>query len=226
MTMHAVDLTSTPATPALRRDVLTSVTALGVAVSAGLALGVIDQLWNAHRASAWSTVANSCAGWAAAALVLGALLTATLKIGAVRAALAAIVLLAVAVEAYYIAAVQWLGNDPSIVTSRVAQEWLVLSVLVGSVFGAAGSWAAGRSTVRAIIGVAAGAALLLGDALHLYSSGYVTDVHAEARILTLLGVLVLVASLHRPRVTAGALLLCVPFTLVAAAVFNTFGIRL
>jgi hypothetical protein len=223
MTMNAVDLTSTPA---LRRDVLTSATALGVAVSGGLALGVVDLLWNAHRASAWSTVANSCAGWAAAAFVLGALLTATLRIGAARAALAAVVLLAVAVEAYYVAGVQWLGDDPSIVTSLVAQEWLVLSVLVGSVFGAAGSWAAGRSTIRAVVGVAAGAALLLGDALHLLSSDFVTEVHAEARILTLIGVLVLIASLHRPKVAAGALVLCVPFTLFAAAVFNTTGIRL
>ena len=223
MTTNVVDL---PSTPALRRDVLTTVTALAVALSAGLALGVVDQLWNAHRPSAWSTVANSCAGWAAAAFVLGALLTGTLRIGAVRAALAAVVLLAVAVEAYYVAAVKWLDNDPSVVTSTVAQEWLVLAVVVGSVFGAAGSWAAGRSTVLAVVGVAAGASLLLGDALHLHSVYFSAEMRAETRILTILGVLVLLASLRRPKVAAGALVLCVPFTLFAAAVFNTFGIRL
>jgi hypothetical protein len=225
MTMNAVQLPSAPA-PALRREVLTSATALGVAVSAGLALGVLDLLWNAHRPSPWSTVANSCAGWAAAAFVIGALLTATLRIGAARAALAAVVLLAVAVEAYYVAGVTWLGDDPSTVTSTVAQEWLILSVIVGSAFGAAGSWATGRSTLRAIVGVAAGASLLLGDALHLVSSDYALSVHQEARILGVLGVLVLAASLYRPRVTAGAIVLCLPFTLFAAAAFNTFGIRL
>jgi hypothetical protein len=223
MTTHAVAL---PSTRRLGREILTSVTALAVAVSAGLALGVVDQLWNAREPSAWSTVANSCAGWAAAAFVIGALLTGTLRIGAVRAALAAIVLLAVAVEAYYVAEVKWLGSDPSVVTSPVAQQWLVLGVLVGSVFGAAGSWAAGRSTIRAVVGVAAGSALLLGDALHLVSGDYVTGVPAEARILAALGLLVLLASLRRPWVAAGALVLCVPFTLVASAVFETAGISL
>ncbi|MEP9364392.1 DUF6518 family protein [Nocardioides sp. CN2-186] len=223
MTMNAVDL---PTTPALRRDVITSATALGVAVAAGLALGVVDLLWNAHRPSPWSTVANSCAGWAAAAFVIGALLTATLRIGAVRAAVAAVVLLTVAVEAYYVAGVRWLGDDPSTVTSTVAQEWLVLSVIVGSVFGAAGSWAAGRSAVLAVVGVAAGAALLLGDALHLHTASFAGEVQHEARILAVLGLLVLAVSLRRPWVAVGAVALCLPLTLFAAAVFTTFGIRL
>jgi hypothetical protein len=99
-------------------------------------------------------------------------------------------------------------------------------VIVGSVFGAAGSWAAGRSTALAIVGVAAGASLLLGAALHLRSAPYAAEVLAEARILALLGALALLVALPRPRVLVGALVLCVPFTLFAAAVFNTFGIRL
>jgi hypothetical protein len=225
MTMNAVHLPPAAA-PALGRELVTSMVALVAAATAGLGLGVVDLLWNATRPSAWSTVANSCAGWAAAAFVIGALLTATLRIGAARAAIAAVVLLAVAVEAYYLAGVRWLGDDPSTVTSSVAQEWLVLSVIVGSAFGAAGSWAAGRSTALAIVGVASGASLLLGDALHLRSAPYAAELLAEARILALLGALVLLATLPRPRVLVGALVLCVPFTLFAAAVFDTFGIRL
>ncbi|GAW52410.1 MULTISPECIES: DUF6518 family protein [unclassified Nocardioides] len=226
MTMNAVHQPPAPAPTALGRELVTSLIALVAAASAGLGLGVVDLLWNARQPSAWSTIANSCAGWAAAAFVIGALLTATLRLGAARAALAAVVLLTVAVEAYYLAGVRWLGDDPSTVTSSVAQEWLVLSVIVGAVFGAAGSWAAGRSTVLAIVGVAAGASLLLGDALHLHSAPFAAEMLAEARILALLGALVLLIALPRPRVLVGALVLCVPFTLFAAAVFNTFGIRL
>ena len=131
--------------------------------SAGVVLGVVDLWWSTHHPSAWSSVANSCAGWAACAFALGA----ALRVDALRAAVAAVVMLAVAVEAYYAAEVVLQLSDRAILTSPVAMEWLVLAGVAGAVFGPAGAWAAGRSPVLAAAGLAVGVALLLGDAWQL-----------------------------------------------------------
>ncbi len=197
--------------------------AVPIAAAAGVLLGVGDLWWNLRSPGPWATVANSCAAWGLAPFVLGALLTLVLRTGAGVAALAGVLMLGVAVEAYYISGVVRLGDDPSIVTSPVAHYWLVLAVLVGSSLGIAGSWAAGRSAPLAVLGTAVGAALLLGDALQLSQLSY-GAVPPEARILAVLGVLVLVASLRRPLVTLGAAVLCAPLAVAAAAGFVGSGV--
>lgn len=197
--------------------------AVPIAAGAGVVLGVGDLWWNIHSPGPWATVANSCAAWGLAPFVLGVVLTLVLRTGAAVAAAAGVLMLGVAVEAYYVAGVLWLGDDPSIVTSPVAHYWLVLSVIVGSTLGVAGSWAAGRSALLAVVGTAIGAALLLGDALQLSQLSY-GAVPSEAGILALLGVLVLAASMRRPLVALGAVVLAAPLTVAAAACYVGSGV--
>jgi len=222
-TDHAVPSVSTasaapsayagPATPAV----------LAVAVAAGVVLGVVDLWWSTYHPSAWSSVANSCAGWAACAFVLGA----ALRVDALRAAVAAVVMLAVAVEAYYAAEVWLQLSDRTILTSPVAMEWLVLAGLAGAVFGPAGAWASGRSPVRAAAGLAVGVSLLLGDAWQLSAGigvGVGVGVGGESRVLVLLALVMLALSLRRPWVTVAALVLSLPLSLVVAAAFRVTGV--
>ncbi|GAA4749643.1 hypothetical protein GCM10023350_38470 [Nocardioides endophyticus] len=198
-----------PATPAV----------LTVAVAAGVVLGVVDLWWSTYHPSAWSSVANSCAGWAACAFVLGA----ALRVDALRAAVAAVVMLAVAVEAYYAAEVVLQFSDRTVLTSPVAMEWLVLAGVAGAVFGPAGAWASGRSPVLAAAGLAVGVALLLGDAWQLAHGSY-GAVGGEPRVLVLLALAMLAASLRRPVVTIAAFVLSLPLSLVVAAAFTAGGV--
>lgn len=214
-----------PAAPYTRLSTLSRpAAAVPIAIGAGVVLGVGDLWWNLHSPGPWATVANSCAVWGLAPFVLGALLTLVLRTGAAVAAAAGVLMLGVAVEAYYVAGVVWLGDDPSIVTSPVAHYWLVLSVLVGSTLGVAGSWAAGRSAALAVVGTATGAALLLGDALQLWQLSYAGVDNHEAAILAFLGLLVLASALRRPLVALGATVLAAPLAVVAAAGFVSSGI--
>jgi hypothetical protein len=217
-TAHAVPPTPTasptstyagPATPAV----------LAIAVAAGVVLGVVDLWWSTYHPSAWSSVANSCAGWAACAFALGAFL----RVDALRAAVGAVVMLAVAVEAYYAAEVWLQLSDRTILTSPVAMEWLVLAGVAGAIFGPAGAWAAGRSSVRAAVGLAVGVALLLGDAWQL-SDGVGVGIGDESRVLVLLALVMLAASLRRPWVTVSALVISLPLSLVVAAAFIASGV--
>jgi hypothetical protein len=193
---------------------------LVVAVAAGVVLGVVDVWWSTYHPSAWSSVANSCAGWAACAFVLGA----ALRVDALRAAVAAVVMLAVAVEAYYAAEVALQLSDRTILTSPVAMEWLVLAGVAGAVFGPAGAWASGRSPVLAASGLAVGVALLLGDAWQLAQTSDGTG--GESRVLVLLALAMLAASLRRPWVTVAAFVLSLPLSLVVAAAFTASGVYL
>jgi uncharacterized protein DUF6518 len=195
---------------------------LAVAVVAGLALGVVDLWWSTHHPSAWSSVANSCAGWAACAFVLGAVL----RVDALRAAVAAVVMLAVAVEAYYAAEVVLWSSDRSILTSPVALEWLVLAGLSGAVYGPAGAWAAGRAPVRAAAGLAVGVSLLLGDAWQLVQRDDGLVVGNEPRVLVLLALALLAPALRRPAVAVAALVLSLPLSLVVAAAFVSTGVAM
>ena len=212
--LPAADLrTSTP--------IAGAATALAAAVLAGIALGVLDLRWNLRAPSTWATVANSAAGWATAAFLLALLL----RTGPVRSALAGVVMLAVAVEAYYAAAVHWHVGSTAVLTSSTAQYWLLLSVATGTVFGVAGSMAASRSWVIAAIGFAAGASLCLGDALQLWrQSG--TSSYGEAVALAIVGLGVLALALRRPVVAIAAAALSLPMAVIVSHVFVAAQISL
>jgi hypothetical protein len=214
------DLTLSPATTGTRAPSYVgpaTPVVLAVAVVTGVVLGVVDLWWSTQHPSAWSSVANSCAGWAACAFALGAVL----RVDTLRAAVAAVVMLAVAVEAYYAAEVVLWGSDRWILTSPVATEWLVLAGVSGAIYGSAGAWASGRSPVRAIVGLAVGVSLLLGDAWQVARLG---GGGQEARVLALLALLMLTASLRRPWVTIPALVLSLPLSLLVAAAFVSTGV--
>ena len=159
-------------------------------------------------------MADSCAGWAACAFVLGAVL----RVDALRAAVAAVVMLAVAVEVYYAAK----AGDFTELTTSVTMQWLVLGGVAGAVFGPAGAWAAGRSPVRAAVGLAVGVALLLGDAWQLGQRGLGGG--NERLVLVVLAGVMLASSLRRPGVAVTALVLSLPLSLVVAAAFTLTGI--
>ncbi|MBZ5738826.1 DUF6518 family protein [Nocardioides mangrovi] len=210
-------------TPTQQRALLTLPIALVVAVGAGTALGVLDLAWNAERPSVWSAAANSCAVWAASAYAVGVLLAARLRIGPVAGALAGVLMLVVAVEAYYLAGIHWLGNDRSVLTSASTQTWLQLSVLVGSVLGAAGVWAVRGSWFAASLATAACAAMFFGDALQVWAYRPPGAWPGIEHVLVILGALVLVASVRRPAVAATAAVLFLPLSVVVALAFLTTG---
>jgi hypothetical protein len=201
----------------------TWVAAASVAVVAGILLGTADVAWSVRGGPLWTAIGNSCAGWATAAFVLGFLL----RLDALRSALAGALMLIVAVETYYAAASWWLGSDRSVMTSAVAETWLVLAVLVGAPLGCAGGLAAGsRGRLLSALGYAVGAAVPLGDALHvaLTSASPTRDIQVEALVIA--GVLVLVPALSRPTVFVFALVGCLPAALVFSQVMQTFGVSL
>jgi len=206
-------------------SVARTVTALATAVGAGVALGVLDLRWNLRAPSAWATVANSAAGWATAAF----LLTLVLRTGPVRSALSGVVMLAVAVEAYYAAAVYWHVGSTEVLTSSTAQYWLLLSVATGIVFGVAGSMAASRSRVIAAVGFAAGASLCLGDALQLWRQSGASSyggAHDEAVALAIVGLSVLALALRRPLIALAAAALSLPMAVIVSHVFVAAQISL
>jgi hypothetical protein len=196
-------------------------TAMSIAVLAGVLLGTADVAWSVRGGPLWTAIGNSCAGWATAAFVLGFLL----RLDPLRSALAGAVMLIVAVETYYAAAWWWLGSDRSIMTSVVAEEWLVLAVLVGVPLGFAGSLAArGGSRLLSAIGYAVGAAIPLGDALHVGLRSASPDRALQAEALLIAAALVLLPSLRRPLVALLAIAICLPAAVVVAHVFAIFGI--
>jgi hypothetical protein len=196
---------------------------LASAVVAGLVLGTADVAWSVRGGPLWTAIGNSCAGWATAAFVLGFLL----RLDAVRSAVVGVVMLAVAVETYYAAAWQWLGSSRSIMTSEVALTWLVLAVVVGAPLGAAGGLAArSRSRVLSAVGFVVGAAIPLGDALHVHltSASPNRAVHVEALLIA--ATLVLVPALRRPTVFVIAAAFSVPAALVVAHCFALAGVSI
>src|SRR5690348_15443604 len=164
---------------------------LTIAVAAGLLLGVGDLVWMLHVDAAWAEIANSSAVWAAGAFVLGA----ALRTDPVRAAICGVVMMSVAVEAYYAYAASVDLADLSTLWSANSRMWLVFGVVAGVVFGAAGAWTSGAVRWQQVVGAATGAGVLLGEALHLtvqrdlLSAGFVDHMTQAALAMSALGVL-------------------------------------
>lgn len=201
-------------------------TLLVIPVLAGVALGVGDLVMQTHLPYPWANLANASAVWALAAFVLGAVL----RTGPVRAAIAGVVMLLVAVEAYYAyAALVGLGGHHAMVSS-VAGMWLAFGVVAGVVLGVAGAWTSGTVWWQRVIGTAAGASVLLGEAVHTFGNldrartTFAADLAEIAVVLIVLGAVVLVAASRRTSVLAAAAVLAVPGALACAAAFTAVGI--
>lgn len=123
------------------RDNVQFAGALLASVAAGVLLGVLDLMAQLGLPYPWANLANSPAVWGIAAVVLGRLL----RVDWPRAAVCGALLLTIAVEAYYLAAVVALRDSADNLTSTTTVVWLVLGVLAGGGGAVAGTWLRGTS---------------------------------------------------------------------------------
>jgi hypothetical protein len=147
----------TPAAP--RRSTHPALLA-AAALVAGVALGATDLLLQRVLPYPWANLANSLAVWAVAAWLFGALVVGE----AVRGAAAGVVLLVVAVEAYYLAAAVFQHDDLGLLTAPTTVLWCVFGVIAGVIFGAGGGAVGDARRGAAVLGAALPAAVLLGEA--------------------------------------------------------------
>lgn len=196
-----------------------------VSVVAGIVLGVGDLVWMTHVPFPLGEVANSSAVWAVSAFVLAAVL----RLDPVRGALAGVVMLLVAVEAYYGAAIALDQASMATLTSSNTQMWLFFALVSGPAFGVAGAWAVGSSWLRSVIGWALAAGVLVGEGalrlVHLDTAElyYRSELRQLGWITILLGGLVLLAGARRPLRLLGAAALTVPVAVLCAAGFVHAG---
>lgn len=195
-------------------------------VAAGLGLGIGDLIVMTDVSYPWADLANSSAVWAIGAFGLGAVM----RTDPARSAVAGIVMMVVAVEAYYgYAAFLGLGGVAT-VWSEHARMWMVFGVLAGVVFGVAGSWTSGQIWWQRVVGAAAGAGVLLGEAVHTFAhldrvyGTFHIQIAQTAAFMAVLGVVVLIASSRRPSVLAAAAFATVPATFFCATAFSAVGI--
>jgi hypothetical protein len=194
-------------------------------VVCGILLGVVDLLLQRSLPYPWANLANSSAVWALGAYGIGRWLHA----GWWRSALAGIVLLVVAVEAYYLAAVVLMNDNAQNLWSPTAMAWLFFGVLAGALFGAAGALSRGGLSWLRTIAVAMPGAVLLAEAAMLVDrsgnpgrgADYRADSLQTAAIEAVLGVtlILLIAPTHRVRLQALA-----AATVLAAIGFAGFTI--
>ncbi len=177
-------------------------------VICGILLGAVDLLLQRTLPYPWANLANSSAVWALGAFGIGRWLNA----GWWRSALAGIVLLVVAVEAYYLAAVVLMNDNAQNLWSPTAMAWLFFGVLAGALFGAAGALSRSELSWLQTIAVAMPGAVLLAEAAMLVDrsgnpgrgADYRADSLQTAAIEAVLGVtlILLIAPTHRVRLQA------------------------
>ena len=197
-----------------------------VSAIAGVVLGVGDLVWMTHVDHPWAELANSSAVWAVAAFVLAAVL----RLGVVQGAVAGVVMLLVAVEAFYGAAVLIDNASTATFTSPNTQMWLFMGLISGAAFGVAGSWAVGSSWLRGVVGWALAAGVLVGEGalrlVHLdrFDLAQQPDLRQLGWTTIALGLLVLLAAARRPLRLLGAAALTVPVAVLCAAGFVYAGL--
>jgi hypothetical protein len=197
-----------------------------IATLAGITLGVGDLEVMTHVAYPWANLANSSAVWAIGAFVLGALL----RTDPVRSAIAGVVMMVVAVEAYYGYAALADLSASSTMWSEHAVTWMVFGVFAGVIFGVAGAWTNSDQWWQRVAGTAAGAGVLIGEGLHTFShidatyGSFHTDLGQSAAAMMALGVVVLLAAARRPVVLVAAAVATVPCAIFSAAAFTAVGI--
>jgi hypothetical protein len=195
-------------------------------VVAGLALGVGDLVVMTHLAYPWANLANSSAVWAISAFLLGAVL----RTGPIRSAVAGAVMLVVAVEAYYGYAAFLKLDGVATVWSAHARMWMVFGVIAGVVFGVAGSWTSGNVWWQRVVGCAAGAGVLIGEAVlswrnvDLVYGTFHLQAAETAGFTAVLGIAVLIGTSRRLSVFLPAAFAVVPASLFCAAAFSAVGI--
>jgi hypothetical protein len=189
-----------------------------VTVLAGVLLGAADLLLQRWLPYPWANLANSSAVWAVGAFGLGLWVRGPWW----RSALAGVVLLVLAVPAYYVTATLVQNDQLANVWAAAAMLWMVFGVLAGLVFGAGGSFVHERGW-RRIVGTALPGAVLFAEALVL-SRGE-GDRGWTAAIELALGVLVILAVGRTARQRLLGLAAAVPLGLIGAVAFLAGGFR-
>lgn len=162
---------------------------------AGLLLGPLDLWGQVASPYPWAHLFNSPAVWAAAAFGYGRWAR-----DRVAAPVGAVIMLVVAVEAYYLADVLARGASSANLTSTTALVWLFAGVIAGLVFGTGGAWAAESTGWRAVFGRATLPAVFGAEAVHNVmrlatesSDGRPDDLGQFAVLLAVLGLAALIA---------------------------------
>jgi len=187
------------------------------ALLGGLLLGVINLLGQLTLPYPWANLANSPAVWAVAAFAIGAW-----GRGAPwRVAVAGALLLVVAVETYYAAAVIFLGDDSGTLYNQVAFTWMGFGVLAGVVFGIAGAWFGERRRRLGNVGVAMLSGVFAAEALRNVGVGLFDQ--ATSWILAGIALLIPLVLGRSMRQRLESLALAVPLALMGLLGYLTFG---
>lgn len=183
------------------------------AAGAGVVLGVGDLVLQQTLPYPLADLANSSGVWAVAALLLGRFL----RTEPARAATAGVVMLVVAVEAYYVAAILGDVASPLTLVSPSTVAWLVMAVIAGSAFGWAGAWSRSGDVWMAAAGLGLGAAVLFAEAWQR------SDWIGTAILTALLGLGVLALAVRRRDLLLRAVLLAALMTPVCHVLFRFAG---
>jgi hypothetical protein len=195
------------------------------AAVAGLLLGLVDLLAQKNLPYPWANLANSSAVWAIGAFAIGA----WVRSGWRRPVIAGVVLLVVAVEAYYLAATLVQHDDPASLWSVTTVAWMLFGVLAGTIFGAAGAWSRTGNRQQRVVGVALPGAVLLAEAAVLAVSArngeaqHRNDRLSTALIEAALAVVVILIAGRTTRQRLECLAACVPLAALGLTAFRLAG---
>lgn len=171
-----------------------------VAILAGALLGPADLWGQVNTPYPWADLFNSPSVWAAAAFGYGRWIRAR-----PASLVGSVVLLTVAVEAYYLADVLVRDANVANLTSTTAAVWLAAGVAAGLVFGLAGEWAAERSGWRAVSGRAALPSVFGAEAVRNLvrlatepADGRPADLGQFAVVLGVIAIVLLIVMCRRP----------------------------
>jgi hypothetical protein len=195
------------------------------AVVGGLLLGALDLLVQRTVPYPWANLANSSDVWAVGAFAIGA----WVRTGRWWPALAGVLLLLVAVESYFLAAMLALHDAPQTLWAASTLLWLVFGVIAGVVFGGGGGWSRGPGRWRPAAGAALPGAVLLAEAALLIRramqahGAYRAESLQTAAIEAALAVLVSLATGRTIRQRLARLALGVPLALAGFVTFTLTG---
>jgi hypothetical protein len=197
---------------------------ISASVTAGLLLGPLDLVAQKVTPYPWANLANSSAAWALGAFALCYWLQTEPR----RSAAAGVVLLLVAVESYYLAAVVAYHDSVETLTAPATQIWLIFAVVAGALFGVAGSWARSSVAWRGTVGVAIAGSVFFAEAFtYLYRISAGPELnrveYAQTALIELAAGCLVVLLTRRMRQWLPAFVASVPLTVIGFGAFVLGG---